>query len=157
DAALVTRVESPEGEPVGGVAVELRIGFLFADPRPCSLGITDADGRCVLPHAQTMLRAQETACGPATSMVLGATIPGLPPPRLPLAGVAVDLRHPPREAVVLAVPHTGSIGVEVTGPDGEPGGASVLLTDVERPHQQARPEVLDGRGLVRHVALGRTF
>ena len=103
------RVVDAGGEPVAGLEVELRVADRWS-PVPLRRARTDAEGRAVLRAPLPLLGllplpVRELALGPA------------PPFTEPEAG-PLNPAQPPEEEILLELPPTGSLRVEVRSPEG---------------------------------------
>src|SRR5690606_30702545 len=131
DATLTVQVIDHEGAPAAGVDVGWSRRFPGdALPRFGRAGATDAAGRLVLHHTQLQAEtwARLDPVGTGSSSIVPYIV-GAPHP-----GVVVDPRDPPAETVVLRLPATGRLVVELVDADGDvvPRAFGARLTELDR-------------------------
>ena len=161
---VLVLVVDDEGSPVAGVRVALRDRL----DSPLDLEAASTDNRG---HARLAL-SQDQRLLPSRVWVGFA----IPLRRSLDEDIEIDPDSPPTEPVILKLPPTGRLVVEVAKPDGMPyrGKGTVVMVDsgehdvatsspliatgspTSFPRRQ-QEELVDGRVVYRHVGLGRTF
>lgn len=112
DRALGVRLVDAMRAPVAGVIVELRQRVAESQYVSHAFQPTDGEGRARLEHLHEM---RSEVNGIALEYFLGADVMAAEPVQ-----VAIDPAHWPSEDVVLQLPGTGALVVELVGPGGEP-------------------------------------
>lgn len=165
DRTLRVCVVDDGGAPAEGVEVRwIRKLPDEALPRSTPAGITDGEGCIVVRHTQ--LRAEEWSRVDPVAMVESSVVPCLP--GVSHAGVVVDPRDPPPERIVLRLPPTGSLVIELANEQRQlvprRFAARVIALgpagDVVQRWAWDSPELIggtDGRAVVPRVGLGTRF
>jgi len=117
DRWLRVRVAGPDDAPCAEVMVALALHWRGQpEPTLVDIGTTDMAGMVIAPHTQVRV-AEHQLIKPAPPEWC-AVVPRIP--ALVHTGVRIDLAHLPDEPIVIRIPATGRIAVELVDADGAP-------------------------------------
>jgi RNA polymerase sigma-70 factor (ECF subfamily) len=118
DRTLRVRVVGPDDAPQPDVAMVLALQWPdLPQPELLRLGTTDGAGQVTMTHLQVPVADSQRLHRAAPVTRVLPHVPGLVH-----AGVPIDLAAPPREPVVVAIPATGRIAVELVDERDAPAG-----------------------------------